>query len=153
MTIEQLLEKYKRKYPGVPYEIEDDYYVVSKKNGKEHSYNDAPAIIYTSGTEEWYKEGKRHRENDKPAVIYPDGKKAWYFEGKLHRENDKPAIFYPIGTRFYPDGVKKYYYHGKKYTPTESTKKRIERLTTKKSSKQKQREDLLKEFVSEMLNT
>ena len=68
MTIEELLKKYKRKYPGVPYE-RTSIRIKSKKNGKLHSYGDAPAIVYDDGSELWYKEGKVHRENDLPAYI------------------------------------------------------------------------------------
>ena len=150
MTIEELLEKYKKKYPGVPYEVpsKTDVKIVSKKNGKEHSYGDAPSIVYTDEAKHWHKKGKRHRENDKPAIIIPNGIKKWYKEGELHRENDKPAIIWA-------NGEKEYWYNGKEYDliPPEIQKKRIEKLTPKKSSKQKRREDLLKEFVCEVLST
>ena len=148
MTIEELLEKYKRKYPGVPYEISRYYkaIIVSKKNGSLHSYNDAPALVSLGGKETWGKNGKLHRENDKPASVHPDGKKFYYYNGEFHRENDKPAIIFPNGKKYY-------FYHGKEYTPTQIQKKQINKLTAKKTSKQKQREDLLKEFVSEVLNT
>ena len=53
-----------------------------------------PAIIYASGTQEWYKNGKRHREGDLPAVIYAHGTQEWYVNGKRHREGDLPAIIY-----------------------------------------------------------
>ena len=53
------------------------------------------------------------------------------------------------------NGEKEYWYNGKEYDliPPEIQKKRIEKLTPKKSSKQKRREDLLKEFVCEVLST
>ena len=154
MTIEELLEKYKRKYPGVPYEISDyqgrDYQgpiILSKKDGKVHSYNDAPSGIDLDGRKTWGKNGKRHRENDKPAIIHPSGAKAWFINGKPHRENDKPAVVYS-------SGEKKYYYHGEEYDPEANPKKQIQKinkLTPKKTEKQKQREDLLKEFVNDLL--
>ena len=128
MTVEELLEKYKRKYPNVPYERTKNYfpnYIFSKKNGKFHSYNDAPSIVLLDGKEEWHYEDKLHRENDKPAVIHPNG-------------------------------IKTYFYHGKMYNilyNSEKRKNQINKLTAKKTSKQKQREDLLKEFVSEVLST
>ena len=124
MTIEQLLKKYKRKYPGVPYEIEGTGGIVSQKNNKFHSYGDAPAYV----------------------SLYDEAKQ-WCKNGKLHRENDKPAVVYP-------NGEKKYFYNGKEYDPlytSEKQKKQIERLTPKKSKKQKQRENLLKEFVKEIV--
>ena len=150
MTVEELLEKYKRKYPGVPYEISRPSFIYTiNKNRRYHSFNDAPAIVWFNGEKKWFKKGKLHRENDKPAFIYSNGTKVWYYEGKRHRENDKPAI---IDSR----GNKRYYYHGKEYDPTdtpEKRKKQIKRLTPKKTSKQKTREDLLKEFVVEVLET
>ena len=143
MTVEQLLEKYKKKYPNVPYEIGSYGKIISEKNGKLHSYGDAPAIaIVWPDEKQWYRNGKLHRENDKPAVINSNGKK-WWYEGELHRENDKPAIIWS-------NGEKEYWYHGKEYSLPEQDKKQINKLTTKKSSKQKQREDLLKEFVNEI---
>ena len=146
MTIKELLKKYKRKYPGVPYEIYGATMIVSKKGQYWHSYNDAPAIIFLDGEEEnWYKNGKRHREDDKPAVIHSNGK-IWYKNGKRHRENDKPAFIWS-------NGEKEYWYHGEEYVLFEKNKKQINKLTPKKSSKQKQREDLLKEFTKELLNT
>ena len=169
MTIEELLEKYKKKYPGVPWEMEkdqdiykkyDEFYIFSKKNRKTHSYDDAPAVVFETGTKEWRKNGKLHRENDKPAVIWGPGSwdnkggKEWWYEGKRHRENDKPAIIYGIGTK---QGIKEWWYHGEPYDEpaiklSKQKKQRINKLTVKKSSKQKQREDLLKEFVCEMLD-
>ena len=150
--LKYLLEKYKKKYPGVLYEIyksKNKYKegIVSLKDGERHSYNDAPAYITARfTTENWYKEGKLHRENDKPAVVNNEGDKSWYYEGKLHRENDKPAYVTW-------NGFKAYWYHGKRYYLEDDAEKKIEKLTTKKSSKQKEREDLLKEFVSEVLST
>ena len=115
MTVEKLLEKYKRKYPGVPYKI-NLYSIISQKNNKLHSYGDAPAEVGVDEGKSWYKEGKLHRENDKPAVIYDEAKQ-WYYHGKLHRENDKPAIISL-------EGEKSYYYHGKEYDPTDTPEKR-----------------------------
>ena len=172
MTVEELLEKYKKKYPGVPYEIKYRGAIASEKNNKLHSFDAAPAIVFRNGLKEWYKEGKLHRENDKPAIIGPDGEKLWYKEGKRHRENDKPAVIWYDGTKcwfnedklhrendkpaiIWANGEKEYWYNGKEYDliPPEIQKKRIEKLTPKKSSKQKRREDLLKEFVCEVLST
>ena len=153
MTLEELLKKYKKKYPGVPYEIYSLYNaIVSEKNGKLHSYIDAPAGVNLNKngkivSEEWYYEDKLHRENDKPAVVYSDGKKFWYYNGRTHRENGKPAVIFP-------NGRKEYWYHGEEYDPTdtpEKNKKQIEKITAKKSSKQKEREKLLKEFVKEIV--
>ena len=171
MTIEKLLEKYKRKYPGVPYERSSFSAIGSRKNNEFHSYDDAPAIVYRDGTKLWKYKGVTHRENDKPAFIDSDGTKYWYYKGGLHREDDRPAIIRPNEggeekewwynnkrhrendkpAIIYSNGKKEYWYEGKKYNETpEIQKKQIEKLTAKKSSKQKQREDLLKEFVCEI---
>jgi len=51
------------------------------QNGKLHSYNDLPAIIYPDGTQFWYQNGELHRL-DGPAIIYPDGTQLWYQNGE-----------------------------------------------------------------------
>jgi hypothetical protein len=62
-----------------------------------HSIDDLPAVIYSNGDQEWYKEGKRHRGGDLPAVIYATGSHAWYKEGRFHRDGDLPAIIFATG--------------------------------------------------------
>jgi len=80
------------------------------KNRRYHRDNDQPAVIYSSGTKEWYRNGQRHRDNDKPAVIYSSGSKEWYQNNQLHRDNDQPAVIYD-------DGTKHWYRNGKEYIP------------------------------------
>ena len=70
----------------------------TKLNGRYHSFNDQPAIIYTNGGQEWWKEGRIHRdsyfpgrEDDLPAVICVDGHQEWYKEGKRHRDSHFPV--------------------------------------------------------------
>ncbi len=58
---------------------------------------DGPAVIYTDGSQRWYKNGKIHRE-DGPAKIYSNGAQVWYKNGELHRK-DGPAIFYDDGRK------------------------------------------------------
>ena len=77
------------------------------KNGKIHRESDLPAIEDSDGTKYWYKEGKLHRENDLPAVEHSSGTKKWYKEGKRHRDNNKPAIIWF-------DGKKEYWVNGKR---------------------------------------
>ena len=60
---------------------------------------DGPAIIWPSGTEEWYFNGKLHRE-DGPAVVDVGGKKEWWRHGVLHRD-DGPAYVLPRGYEEY----------------------------------------------------
>ena len=137
MTLEELLKKYKRKYPGVPYERSSSMAIGSDKNNVLHSYNDAPAIIYTDGAKFWYYKGRKHRENDKPAVIDSDGTKYWYYEGEPHRENDKPAVIYP-------NGIKEYWYKGERYYlfSSEEDKKQINKLKQLKNLLNKKQEKI-----------
>lgn len=72
----------------------------SYKNGKRHSENDLPAVVYHEGSKAWYKDGKLHRENDLPALEYAvEGYKAWYKNGKQHRDGGLPAVEYANGRR------------------------------------------------------
>ena len=54
----------------------------SHKNGKPHSYNDLPAIVYEDGTKYWYQNGFLHRDNNQPAAIYADGTVEYWIHGK-----------------------------------------------------------------------
>ena len=58
---------------------------------------DGPAVVYATGTKEWWFNGQLHRDAG-PAVIWNDGSKEWYQNGKLHRE-DGPAIVRTDGYR------------------------------------------------------
>ena len=168
MTIEELLKKYTKKHPGVPYEIKrkgeketgliaglDNKpikvkrtlhydYIISKKNNKLYSYGDAPAsigLINDRLERKWYRYGKLHRENDRPAIIWISGLKEWWYKGKRHRENDKPAVVTKEGI-----GIK-YFLNGKEYKPNKKYKKQkddLRRLGLIDST--------LKEFINEMLS-
>jgi len=63
------------------YQLEHGDKIWSNKKGQIHRDNDKPAIIYSDGTQHWYKNGLRHRDNDLPAIIYADGNQYWYKEG------------------------------------------------------------------------
>jgi len=105
----------------------DDRIETLNDKGELHSFNDKPAVEYSTGTKKWYKDGKRHRL-DGPAVEYNDGYKAWYKEGKRHRL-DGPAIEWNNGykiwyeegklhrldgpAREYSNGNKSWHYEGK----------------------------------------
>ena len=96
--------------------------------GKCHR-EDGPAVEYTDGHKEWYKNGKSHRE-DGPAVECVNGPKYWFKNGLLHRENG-PAAEYADGEKWWikngllhredgpavelADGDKEYFYNDKKY--------------------------------------
>lgn len=64
---------------------------------------DGPAVVWRSGTKEWYINGKRHRISG-PAVEGYNGYKEWWVNGLFHRE-DGPAIERS-------DGYKKWYING-----------------------------------------
>lgn len=54
------------------------------KNGKLHSYNDDPAIIFSTGSKMWYLEGKKTRIGG-PAETYSDGRIMWWLDDVLLR--------------------------------------------------------------------
>ena len=66
-----------------------------------------PAIIWANGDLEWWQNGKRHRE-DGPAVVWHDGHKEWWVNDRLHRI-DGPAL-----TR--DNGTLEWWIHGVQYT-------------------------------------
>ena len=59
------------------------------KNGNRRFYNNkgqlhrlsGPAIEWSNGSKEWYKDDKRHRL-DGPAIEWRNGSKAWYKDDK-----------------------------------------------------------------------
>lgn len=70
------------------------YKVVSTtrdENGRLHSIDDQPAIIYDNGDRMWFKHGVKHRDNDKPAEEL-SSYDAWWQNGEMHRDGDKPAV-------------------------------------------------------------
>ena len=80
---------------GVEYTL-DEYgdYRSYNKEGRLHSFNDQPSVIYSNDAKQWNRDGFIHRDNDKPAIIWTDGTKEWRKNGLLHRGNDKPAVIY-----------------------------------------------------------
>jgi len=66
--------------------------------GQKHRDNDLPAVIWSHGTQYWYRHGQKHRDNGLPAVIWASGSQHWYQHGQLHRDNDLPAVIYDGGT-------------------------------------------------------
>ena len=49
--------------------------------GKWHSYNDHPAVIWPSGDYWWFRDGHSHRDNNLPAMVRLDGMCTWYING------------------------------------------------------------------------
>lgn len=86
------------KYQIVKYGTYTEYQNI---RGQTHR-TDGPAIIYNSGTREWWENGKRHRE-DGPAVIWGDGNNEWYANGKRHRIGG-PAIIWGECVQWWIDG-------------------------------------------------
>ena len=70
--------------------------------------DDGPAIIWASGTQEWYQHEHRHRD-DGPAAIWPDGSQFWWFDHMRHRE-DGPAVIRA-------DGRREWWMNGKEVDP------------------------------------
>ena len=65
---------------------------------------DGPAVVYATGTKEWWLNGQLHRDAG-PAVIWNDGSKEWYQNGQRHRI-DGPAVVLANGDKlWYLEGV------------------------------------------------
>ena len=54
------------------------------EQGRPHN-DGAPARVFPSGREEWFRHGKLHREGG-PAAIYSDGRRIWFQDGVKVRE-------------------------------------------------------------------
>jgi hypothetical protein len=76
--------------------------VITKLDGKTHSFNDQPALVLANGVKEWHNNGQRHRLGDY-AVLYPSGTCFWYENGELHNPNG-PAIVTASGSLWYANG-------------------------------------------------
>ena len=50
--------------------------------GQFHRDGDLPAIVYSDGGCEWFKNNNHHRDYDLPAKIYTDGRCEWYQNGR-----------------------------------------------------------------------
>jgi hypothetical protein len=64
-----------------------------------HRDGDLPAVVWTDGSQSWYKHGRRHRDGDLPAVVWSSGTQWWYRHGKKHRDADLPAVVFANGRR------------------------------------------------------
>jgi len=73
-------------------------------NGRLHSFDDNPAVIYNNGDKLWYKKGRFHRKGG-PAIEWANGDKFWYSKSRHHRI-DGPAIERK-------NGYKEWFYKGK----------------------------------------
>lgn len=64
------------------------------EDGERHRIG-GPAIVYPSGSEEWWVDGMRHREGG-PAVVNVCGYQAWYRWGDPHNTRG-PALVHACG--------------------------------------------------------
>jgi hypothetical protein len=112
----------------------DDYGTVHYYNalGQRHRVY-GPAVIYSNGDYEWYRNDQLHRP-DGPAVERPDGYQSWWQIGRMHRLGG-PAVVCPDGYRAWlqngqrhrldgpavecPDGRREWYIDGKELTLAE----------------------------------
>ena len=56
------------------------------KNGKIHSYNDAPALIFKDGTKKWCKDNRLYKLTVIHPTYYPENEE-YYIEGKCYHRN------------------------------------------------------------------
>lgn len=82
-------------------------------NGKLHSIDDLPAVIYTDGTRFWYENGKISRKGDKPAVVWANGVIEYWEDGLRHRLKGA-ALIYPDTEEIHPSkrGIKQVFVRG-----------------------------------------
>lgn len=68
--------------------------------------DDAPAVLWADGSEEWFRRGRRHRDVG-PACSWSDETRLWFVEGKLHREGG-PALEWSDGMcrEWWVDGLR-----------------------------------------------
>jgi hypothetical protein len=84
-------------------------------DGKLHHEN-APAVEWVNGDEEWWLHGELHREHA-PAIEWANGHKEWFLHGKRHRD-DGAAIERANGT-------KSWFLHGIKYQDANAWAKNV----------------------------
>lgn len=84
----------------------------SHVNGRLHSENNAPAVVYADGTRWWYDEGRIHRVGA-PAVILSNGTQEFWQNNQRHRV-EGPAVIYPDTPKITPAlrGVKQWWTTG-----------------------------------------
>jgi len=64
-----------------------------------HRDDDLPAVEYSDGSKQWYKNGLIHRDGGLPALVWEDGYKEWWVGGQRHRDGGLPAVEYLDGTK------------------------------------------------------
>lgn len=97
--------------------LEDGHYFSGARNaqgeGRLHSFDDEPAVIYKDGTKWWYENGAVSRRGDLPAVCWWNGVQEWWLDGVRHRDNG-PAVIFPTIESVHPSmrGVRQFWDHG-----------------------------------------
>ena len=77
--------------------------------GELHRDGGLPAVIWTDGGEEYWKNDERHRDGDLPAIEnVTEGIQCFYCDDKLHRAGGLPAIVRA-------DGSEEYWVNGKRH--------------------------------------
>lgn len=67
-------------YPHTEGEGVSERTVWRLRDGSIHRDFDQPAVVWKSGTQEWWIKGDRHRDSG-PAIVYANGNKRWYTNG------------------------------------------------------------------------
>ena len=82
-------------------------------DGKMHSVDDEPAVVYADGTKWWYRENEIHRDAG-PAVVWSNGTQEWWQNNRRHRA-DGPAVIYPnsMAIGLQKRGVKEWWTDGR----------------------------------------
>ncbi len=70
----------------------DDCMRTYDENGKLHSFNDNPAVVWEDGDKEWFIHGVKGRENDRHAEEKFYGMKTWFIDGKPGRMSGKNNV-------------------------------------------------------------
>jgi|ERR1035437_8209107 hypothetical protein len=82
--------KYKRKIDSYYKYTEDIFFDDEEKIHRDFGQ---PAIITSTGREEYWIHGKCHRGHFEPAVIYPDGSKEYWVHGEKRSETNEQRTF------------------------------------------------------------
>ena len=109
--------------------------------GLHQSFNDKPAIVYSSGRKEWQHDGEYHRTNG-PAIKDPSEQtKEWWISGELHRE-DGPAYIFKKDFCYFLDGYE---------IEFENWEKEVKRRKKKRELSIKQNEAMKKWILAIMI--
>lgn len=104
-------------------------YCTVNKDKEHQSYNDKPAVVYSSGRKEWHHNGQLHRRHG-PAIKDPVGQTTeWLIKGDMHREEGPAYIF---------KGELFYFLDGYEFDDVEEWAREVKKRKDKKKLKDKQ---------------